>query len=59
MLGTESEGIFHGVAVIPYADGTTRLVPADAVTRITTSAITIAWSAEELADAEEYRPVQA
>ena len=35
MLGTETEGIFHGVAVIPYADSTTRVVPADAVTRIT------------------------
>jgi hypothetical protein len=59
MLGTESEGIFHGVAVTPYGDGTTRVVPADAVTRITTSAITIAWTADELADAEEFRPVEA
>jgi len=59
MLGTETEGIFHGVAVTPYADGHTKVVPADAVTRITTSAITIAWSADELADAEEYRPIEA
>ena len=59
MLGTETEGIFHGVAVTPYADGTTRMVPADAVTRITTSAITIAWTEEELAEAEEFRPIEA
>ena len=58
MLGTETEGIFHGVAVTPYGDGTTRLVPADVVTRITTSAITIAWSEEELAAAEDYRPLE-
>ena len=32
MLGTETEGIFHGVAVTPYRDGVTRVVPADAVT---------------------------
>ena len=59
MLGTETEGIFHGVAVTPYGDGHTKVVPADAVTRITTSAITLAWSADELADAEEYRPIEA
>ena len=59
MLGTETEGIFHGVAVTPYTDGANRMVPADAVIRITTSAVTIAWSAEELAEAEEYRPVEA
>jgi hypothetical protein len=57
MLGTETEGIFHGVAVTPYADGTTRVVPADAVVRLTPSAVEIAWTAEELAVAEEYRPI--
>lgn len=58
MLGTETEGIFHGVAVTPYADGTTRVVPADAVVRLTPSAVEIAWTAEELAAAEEYRPIE-
>ena len=57
MLGTETEGIFHGVAVIPYADGTTREVPADAVTRLTPSRVTIAWNAEQLTAAHEYRLV--
>jgi hypothetical protein len=57
MLGTETEGIFHGVAVTPYADGTTRVVPADAVTRITTSRIEVAYDAEQLAAAEEHHPL--
>lgn len=58
MLGTESEGIFHGVAVTPYRDGTTRVVPADAVTSLTTSKVTIAWTADQLAAAEEPKPAE-
>jgi hypothetical protein len=58
MLGTEDEGIFHGVAVIPYDDGTTRVVPADAVTELTSSKIRIAWTAEQLSAAEEHRPAE-
>ena len=58
MLGTETEGIFHGVAVTPYADGTTRVVPADAVTALTTSRVQIAWDAEELAAADPYEPLE-
>ena len=57
MLGTETEGIFHGIAVTPYEDGTTRVVPADAVTRLTTSRVEIAWDAAGLESAEEYRPI--
>jgi len=57
MLGTETEGIFHGVAVTPYRDGTTRVVPADDVTRLTSSRVEIAYDAERLAAAAEYRPV--
>ena len=57
MLGTETEGIFHGVAVIPYVDGTTRVVPADAVTLITSSKIEIAYDADQLAAAEEHKPL--
>ena len=56
MLGTETEGIFHGVAVIPYEDGTTRVVPADAVTGLTTAKVQIAYDADRLAAAEEFRP---
>jgi hypothetical protein len=55
MLGTENEGIFHGVAVTPYRDGTTRMVPADAVTRLTTSCVEIALDADTLAETEEFR----
>jgi hypothetical protein len=58
MLGTETEGIFHGVAVTPYADGTTRVVPADAVTRLTSSKVQIGWDAEELSAAEPYEPME-
>jgi hypothetical protein len=58
MLGTETEGIFHGVAVNPYRDGTTRVVPADAVTRLTSAKIEIAYDADELAAAEEHRPIE-
>lgn len=56
MLGTETEGIFHGVAVTPYRDGTTRMVPADAVTRLTPARVEIAYDAERLAAAEAFRP---
>jgi hypothetical protein len=58
MLGTEDEGIFHWIAVTPYDDGTSRVVPADAVTSLTTSKITIAWGVEELAAAEEHTPAE-
>jgi hypothetical protein len=58
MLGTETEGIFHGVAVTPYSDGTTRVVPADAVTRLTSSRVEIAWDADQLTAAEPFLPVE-
>jgi hypothetical protein len=57
MLGTEGEGIFHGVAVRTDRDGSTRVVPADAVTSLTTSRVEISWTADELAAAEEHQPV--
>lgn len=58
MLGTETEGIFHGVAVTPYRDGTARVVPADAVTRLTSAKVEIAWDADQLAAADEHQPVE-
>ena len=58
MLGTETEGIFHGVAVTPYHDGTTRVVPSDDVTRLTSSKVEIAYDAQRLAEAEEYHPIE-
>ena len=56
MLGTEVENIFHGVAVTTYGDGSVRVVPADAVTRLTTSRVEVAWTAEQLGAAEEHDP---
>jgi hypothetical protein len=53
MLGTENEGIFHGVGVTSYADGKVRVVPADAVARLTPSKVVVAWTTEQLAEAEE------
>jgi len=57
MLGAEDEGIFHGVAVTTYADGRNRVVPADAVTCLTTAKVEIAWTADELSNAEEHMPL--
>jgi hypothetical protein len=58
MLGTETEGIFHGVAVNPYSGGPTRVVSADAVTGLTPSRVEIALDADQLADAAEHRPIE-
>ncbi len=58
MLGTETEGIFHGVAVTPYRDGATRVVPADAVVELTSAKVRIALDADQLVQAEEYHPVE-
>ena len=57
MLGTETEGIFHGIAVTPYHDGKTRVVPADDVTRLTSSKVEIAYDADQLTAAKEYEPL--
>ena len=59
MLGTESEGIFHGVAVTRYADGTTCVVPADAVIGLTSSRVQIAYDADQLSAAEPFEPIEA
>jgi hypothetical protein len=58
MLGTETEGIFHGIAVDPAGRGPTRVVPADAVTRLTTAKVEVAWTSEQLAAAEEHRRIE-
>jgi hypothetical protein len=57
MLGTETENIFHGVVVTPVDGGPPRVVPADAVARLTSATVRIAWDATQLAGAEEYRPL--
>ncbi len=58
MLGTETEGIFHGVAVNPASGGPARVVPADAVTGLTPSRVEISLDAGQLAEAEEHRPIE-
>jgi hypothetical protein len=57
MLGTEDENIFHGIAVKPSRGGGTRVVPADAVTRLTSARVEVALTADELAASEEHQPV--
>jgi hypothetical protein len=56
MLGTESEGIFHGVAVRPARGGETRMVPADKVEGLTPSRVTVTLDSEALERCEAYRP---
>lgn len=55
MLGTEDEGIFHGVAVQTPNHGV-RVIPADAVTQLTTARVRVSLSASAMGDAEEYEP---
>jgi hypothetical protein len=57
MLGAEAEDIFHGVAVTTYHDGAVRVVPADAVVRLTSARVEIAYDTAQLDEAEEYRPI--
>ena len=56
MLGTEVEGIFHGIAVKPEGGGRARVVPADDVGRLTPSSVTVTTSAEALTDLPEDDP---
>jgi len=58
MLGTDTEGIFHGVAVKPRGGGPHRVVPADAVTGLTSARVEIAYDADQLAVAEEHQPIE-
>lgn len=55
MLGTEAESIFHGIALDPAKGGATRLIPADAVTGLTTSEVQVQVSTDEVEGLEEYR----
>ena len=55
MLGTETENIFHGVALDPSAGGPTRLIPADSVTSLTPSEVQVQVSTDEVESLEEYR----
>jgi hypothetical protein len=55
MLGTESEGIFHGIALDPSGGGPVRVIPADLVTSLTPSEVHVQVSTDEVASLEEYR----
>jgi hypothetical protein len=55
MLGTESEGIFHGIALDPSGGGPVRVIPADLVTSLTPSEVQVQVPAEEIGALEEYR----
>ncbi|MGH2456288.1 MAG: hypothetical protein ACRDHD_08540 [Candidatus Limnocylindria bacterium] len=55
MLGTETEGIFHGIALDPTAGGPRRVIPADAVTRLTPSEVHVQVATDEVAGLAEYQ----
>jgi hypothetical protein len=54
MLGTESEGIFHGIALDPAGGGPTRVIPADAVTSLTPSKVQVQVATDEVDALEEH-----
>ena len=54
MLGTEAEGIFHGIALHPASGGKTKVIPADVVTLLTTSEVQIQLSVDEVEALPEF-----
>jgi hypothetical protein len=54
MLGTEAEGIFHGIALKAASGGHTRMIPADAVTSLTTSEVQVQVATDEVDQLAEY-----
>ena len=54
MLGTEAEGIFHGIAMRPASGGPTRVIPADAVSSLTSSEVQVQLSVDEAEQLPEY-----
>ena len=54
MLGTEAEGIFHGIALDPAKGGPVRMLPADAVTSLTPSEVRVQTGADEVNTLAEY-----
>jgi hypothetical protein len=62
MLGTEAEGIFHGIAMRPAGGGPTRVIPADAVTSLTPSEVQVQLTVDDvdgLAEFDESVPATA
>jgi hypothetical protein len=54
MLGTEMEGIFHGIALDPAESGPVRVIPADLVTSLTPSEVRVQVAADEVDALAEY-----
>jgi len=54
MLGTEMEGIFHGIALDPAEGGPTRVLPADEVTSLTTAEVRTQIAADAVDTLAEY-----
>jgi hypothetical protein len=54
MLGTEAEGIFHGIALKAASGGDIRMIPADAVTSLTTSEVQVQVATDEVDQLAEY-----
>jgi hypothetical protein len=48
MLGTEAEGIFHGIALDPATGGPTRVIPADRVRSLTPATVQVEVSTDEV-----------
>lgn len=56
MLGTEIEGIFHGIALDPAAGGPTRVIGANEVVGLTPSRVTVQLAAGEVDALEMWHP---
>jgi hypothetical protein len=54
MLGTEAEGIFHGIALRPAVGGRTRMIAADAVISLTAAEVQVRVGADEVEGLPEY-----
>jgi hypothetical protein len=54
MLGTEAEGIFHGIALDPAQGGGLREIPADRVTSLTPSEVRVQLAADDVGGLAEY-----
>jgi hypothetical protein len=55
MLGTEAEGIFHGIA-LDAERGPDRVIPADAVRSLTSSRVEVDLARDAVDDLEPYEP---
>jgi hypothetical protein len=56
MLGTEAEGIFHGIALNPSGSGSNKLIYADSVTSLTPSQVQVQVATDEVDGLQDYQP---